>query len=113
MSREILFRSKREPSDEYVYFEDGEYFYIQDNEKWWANSDDFKWKNKEQFTGLTDKNGVKIFEGDNVIEGNGSRYTVKFIKGVFVALSENYKSNDIGITLSYLPEIEVIPKEQK
>lgn len=37
-----------------------------------------------QFTGLTDKNGVNIFEGDIIEAVNGDVCTVKFVKGCWV-----------------------------
>lgn len=47
----------------------------------------------EQFTGLTDKNGVKIFEGDHYQYQNGEIYTIYFVNGSFCGgLREDYCS---------------------
>ena len=36
-------------------------------------------------TGITDKNGKEIFEGDIIQFSNGSKYAIRFVKNSFVA----------------------------
>lgn len=48
-----------------------------------------------QFTGLTDKNGQKIFEGD-IVEHNGTRFTVEFAKSHHGFICVNKKQRTRG-----------------
>lgn len=74
MTREILFRGKRVNNGEWV---EGSYWYsrrsntyqhfVFDDEGVWVGVDP---NTVGRFTGLTDRNGVKIFEGDIVRYGD-------------------------------------------
>ncbi|MEG1587615.1 MAG: YopX family protein [Bacteroidales bacterium] len=95
--REILFRAKCKPGYDYpdgdgwVYggiITDGEQYGIVTVDN--VDSDDFgyipvKTDTICQFTGLLDKNGKKLFEGDIFENSAGGRYPVFFENGCFMS----------------------------
>ena len=107
--REILFRGKRKDNGEWDF---GDLEHNGKNVPKWVNGNEIVPESVGQFTGLTDKKGKKIFEGDIVkattgIEGYKSTYhsTIQEVK---------YNAEMCGIAV-FLPfdnsdmvEIEVI-----
>ena len=111
--REILFRGKRKDNDEWVYGSliternmfDGNLMtmHIQDIEEPYDDNliDD---ETVGQFTGLTDKNGVKVFEGDIVRIFDG-----EYFSGVIKYSNEQGSFTVDDTSLHYwISDIEVI-----
>jgi len=99
MKREILFRGKRIDNDKWIYGLPIEYEYgisitninslhHIDGAEWNFNDIQIIPETIGQFTGLTDKNEVKIFEGDVVKDWAGTR-VVKF------EIYDNYQGYDL------------------
>lgn len=70
-----------------------------------------------QYTGLTDRNGTKVFEGDIIVvstseKGKAKKYRVEFDNGIFGIRFSAHAYNNTIIPLRSFDYIEIIKGEE-
>ena len=115
--REILFRGKRSDTGEWIYGLYGEYFNGKKNIPCISIVDtraiagSFCYEvipeTIGQFTGLTDKNGTRVFEGDIVIIGSNKSFPtmIEFLSGSWQCVRK-YTDKGRENEYSYLHRLE-------
>ena len=123
--REILFRGKRIDNSEWVY---GYYVpvcfgrfpckpaIVPESDGTWEPIE-VKKETVGQYTGLTDKNGTKIFEGDIIVVSTSEKektkkYRVEFDNGIFGIRFPAHAYNNTIIPLRSFDYIETIKGEE-
>lgn len=128
--REILFRGKRKDNGEWIegslilttstmekpYIVDSCWCYSGsvDDEGYakfeYLNAYEVIPESVSEFTGLTDKNGTKIFEGDIVRTDKGKIYEIKMQKGCWIVWNDKAKMtyDKWDFLNTFAPTVEVI-----
>ena len=102
MIREIKFKAQKIHNNEAVYF-DLKHF-LENEEATMPNAFQYVLKNIRQFTGMYDKTGKEVYEGDVIELNNCGLLVVCFYKGEFKLqkLAEYQKKRNIYASISYL-----------
>lgn len=115
--REIKFRALKNGSWQYLIFENGGLKWSGELIKILSDDPVVEWEAFEQFTGLRDRNGEEIYEGDILLWSNGwehmeNKGVVEFENGAFISINIGYlrysrkiEDHDDGGGSTYLPQV--------